>query len=373
MAGNGSELTVVEPNRMQPTVRENRPLTVEEVIARSKLVKRVLAEVMEKGKHYDTIPGCGKKACLLQAGAQQLGVTFGMFPDQTIVNMVDTPEEYMVAVKVSLYGASGICFGSSIGVCSSMEDKYHWRKIICDAEFNDTPENKRREKWKKGYRDNPAYKEKQVMVSPKDIANTVTKMAIKRGYVGAMITATAASDQFTQDLDDMQKELLQDDDEGNGQTEKARSTQKEKPKNDQQRQQAAKQVMATIRGVCGNDAKKVADILQEFFPKGINDCPLDDILRARVAINAKYSMAPSAEQPPDQPPNKPAGNGKEAGFRKQIVAKLTTMLKTEDAVNKWLESEMNTSISGMDKLDDGQLFMILEAVDEKFKEFTKKV
>ncbi len=369
MAVNGSELTVVEPREM---VVGQRPLTIEDVKARSTLVREVVKSVMEEGKHYGTIPGCGKKPALYQSGAQQLGVTFGFSQDQTISHLINTSDEYSVTVKVSLYTSSGVCVAAALGECSSLEEKYHWRRAVCQEEFDSMPDNKRRLKWKKGWQGAAATKEQQVIVNPMDVANTILKMAAKRAYVAAILNATAASDQFTQDIEDMQKELLQDDDEGNGHTEKARSAQKEKPKNDQQRQQAVKGVMATIKGICGNDAKKVADILQEFFPKGINDCPLDDILRAKVAISAKYNTAPSAEQPPDNPPNKPVGNGKEAGFRKQIVAKLTAMLKTEDAINKWLESEMNTNISGLNNLDDGQLSMILEAVDEKFKEFTKK-
>ena len=42
--------------------------------------------------------------------------------------------------------------------------------------------------------------------NPADYYNTALKMAKKRAHVDAILTATAASDCFTQDVEDMQRE-----------------------------------------------------------------------------------------------------------------------------------------------------------------------
>ncbi len=229
MAENGSELAVSEQKNI---VLADRPLTVDEVLAKSRLVKKVVAEVMEKGKHYDTIPGCGKKVCLLQSGAQQLGVTFNLCANPIIISCINSPDEFSVTIRVDVCSSSGICVASALGRASSLEEKYHWRKAVCIEEFNDAPEDKRRIKYKKGWNDAPASKEQQVIVNPADIANTVLKIANKRAYVAAILNATAASDQFTQDIEDMQKELFSDD-EDRGNEQKSQQDQKEKPQNDQ--------------------------------------------------------------------------------------------------------------------------------------------
>jgi hypothetical protein len=369
MAVNGSELQVV--NKPMDMIVSERPLTVAEVLARSRLVRDVVKEVMREGKHYGKIPGCGEKACLYQAGAQQLAVTFNLAPDPNIVNIIDTFDEYTVTVKMGLY-SFGVCVASALGLASSMEEKYHWRKTVCTEEFDSTPENKRRLKWKKGWNGAPATKDQQIMVNPKDIANTVLKMSVKRAFVAATISATGASDQFTQDLEDMQKELLSDDDEHSEHQSKVKE--KEKPQNDQQRQQAIKKMMTSIKKSCGNDAKKVADVLKALFlKKGINDCVLEELIEAQKILDAQANKIPNSEHPQNSSPNNkksPLGNGKENGLCKQIVAKITTMFA--DKAEEWLKKEMNVTIEGLNGVDDMQLGLILECVDEKFKEFTAK-
>ncbi len=163
MTENGSELKIIDKS-MDMIVSE-RPLTISEVLARSKLVRDVVKEVMKEGRHYGKIPGCGEKACLYQAGAQQLAVTFNLAPDPNIVNITDTADEYAITAKVGLY-SGGVCVASALGEASSLEEKYHWRKAICQEEFDSTPENKRRLKWKKGWNGAPATKDQQIIVNP---------------------------------------------------------------------------------------------------------------------------------------------------------------------------------------------------------------
>jgi hypothetical protein len=94
-----------------------------------------------------------------------------------------------------------VLIGVGIGECSSDEEKYKWRKPVCDEEFNETPEDRKRIAWKK-YQNN-TYQQKQVRTNPADVANTILKMAKKRAQIDMTLTATAASDVFDQDLEDL--------------------------------------------------------------------------------------------------------------------------------------------------------------------------
>ena len=107
---------------------------------------------------------------------------------------------------------SGVFVGAGIGECSSNEEKYKWRKVVCDQEFEETPLDRRREKWCKGWGNKGPYKQKQVRTEPADLANTILKMAKKRGLIDAVLTATAASDCFTQDLEDLPPEYMDQED-----------------------------------------------------------------------------------------------------------------------------------------------------------------
>src|SRR5690606_20296729 len=61
---------------------------------------------------------------------------------------------------------------------------------------------------------NGAFAVKQVRTDPADVANTVLKMAKKRAQIDMTLTALAASDIFTQDIEDLPEEMrdIADDD-----------------------------------------------------------------------------------------------------------------------------------------------------------------
>lgn len=375
---NSNELTI---NEQKNIVLADKPLTIDEVLAKSRLVRDVVVKVMKKGQHYDTIPGCGQKSCLLQAGAQQLGVTFNLCANPVILDTVNTPEEYSVTIKVDLCSSSGICVASAIGRASSREEKYHWRKSVCDEEFSENPENKRRIKWKKGWNGSPATKEYQIMVNPADVANTVLKIANKRAYVAAILNATAASDQFTQDIEDMQRELFNED-------ETRKNNQRdhqEKPQDDQQRQQAIKKIVAAIKKSCGNDTKKMADAIKALFPKkGLNDCTSGELAEAQKKLDAQSSKVPAGQPPLPNMDNEPwagekfaqpqgqqsqsiLGNGKEKLIRNKIRSKLEALFPhNQDAQNDWLASLFVTTLDGLDTLGVESLQPILDDVEKLF-------
>jgi len=192
--------------QFQPAVEAYgaRSLTAADVRAHVNLMQDVMAEVMRDGTHYGTIPGTKSKS-LYKAGAEKLMATFRLAAKPEVEDL-SADGEIAYRVTVNLLSSNGSFVGAGIGECSSNEDKYAWRAAICDEEYDVTPENRRRIKFSKWQ--GRVEKKKQVRTNPSDVANTILKMAKKRAQVDAVITATAASDIFTQDIEDLPDEVV---------------------------------------------------------------------------------------------------------------------------------------------------------------------
>ncbi|MDE2104849.1 MAG: hypothetical protein KGL39_46865, partial [Patescibacteria group bacterium] len=189
-------------NEIAAGVEVQHPLTANAVVTRVRLIQEVMRKVMKKDTHYGVIPGCAKPS-LWKPGAEQLLVTFRIAPDQPRVEDLSSSDS--VRYRVTRTGISnGVTVASGIGECSSDEEKYKWRAPVCAAEYEATPEDRRRMKWR---RDGSSYQ--QVRTNPADVANTILKMADKRAFVAMTLLATAASDIFTQDLEDLPEEIVQ--------------------------------------------------------------------------------------------------------------------------------------------------------------------
>jgi len=181
---------------------EPKPLTAANIKAQVQLIQEVMSAVMIEGKHYGTIPGTPKPT-LYKPGAEKLMSTFhiGVDPREEITELSTEDEiRYRVAVK-GFSQATGNLLGVGIGECSSNEEKYKWRKPVCDEEFDETSTDRKRIAWKKG--EKGPYQQKQVRMNPIDVANTILKMAKKRALIDMTLTVTAASDIFDQDLEDL--------------------------------------------------------------------------------------------------------------------------------------------------------------------------
>jgi hypothetical protein len=170
--------------------------TAKDIRANVNLIQEVMQAVMKKDVHYGIIPGC-KKPSLYKPGSEKILSTFRLAVDPQVDDL-STPDcaRFRVNARITHIG-SGQFVGSGIGECSSSEEKYQWRKAVCEEEFNETPEDRKREKWVKPY-NGEAYKVKQVRTNVADVANTILKMAKKRAQIDATLTATAASDVFDQ-------------------------------------------------------------------------------------------------------------------------------------------------------------------------------
>lgn len=182
-------------------------LTAAEIKSQVNLIQSVMASVMKPKTHYMIIPGTNENS-LLKAGAEKILSTFRIacVPEVEDKSTSDAIR-YLVRVK-GVHQTTGTIMGVGVGECSSDEEKYKWRSVICEAEWDATPEDKRRIKFVRGYQNQPARQVQQIRTSPADLANTVLKMAKKRAMVDMTLTATAASDVFVQDLEDMPEELI---------------------------------------------------------------------------------------------------------------------------------------------------------------------
>ena len=186
-------------------------MSVTDVIQQVKKVQEVMHQVMKPGEHFGKIPGCGDKPTLLKPGAEKLGFTFRLMP-RFIVERIDMPDdhrEYSVTCELA-HVNTGIFAGSGVGCCSTKEAKYRYRT---QSTGRDVP----KDYWKhkdKALLGGPQYDTRKVdkkwMIvekiehdNPADYYNTVLKIAKKRAHVDAILTATAASDIFTQDIEDL--------------------------------------------------------------------------------------------------------------------------------------------------------------------------
>lgn len=174
-------------------------MAVADIISHVSLVQEVMRAVMKKDVHFGTIPGTPKPT-LYKPGAEVLCMAFRIADSYAIE---DLSIEGVVRYRVTCTGIhqiNGVVLGAGMGEASSGEEKYKWRKAY-EPEFSTTPENMRRKKAGKGY------ETLQVRTEPADLANTILKMANKRAKMAMVLNVTAASDCFSQDLEDMDEAL----------------------------------------------------------------------------------------------------------------------------------------------------------------------
>ena len=182
-------------------------LTAAEIRADVQLIQQVLHAVMKKDVHYGIIPGTPKPT-LYKPGAEKILMTFKLNANPEVEDLSNSDEiRYRVRVKVT-HQLTGNEIGWGVGECSSHETKYKWVSPVCDQEFDETPEDKRRLKWSKK-KDGSVYQKKQIRPNLQDTANTILKMAKKRALVDAALTCTGASDVFDQDIEDLPENLRQ--------------------------------------------------------------------------------------------------------------------------------------------------------------------
>ena len=189
------------------TIRQEQTLTPKEIGDQIAAIHAVMKANMRNDHHYGVIPGCGNKPTLLKPGGEMLCLMFRLAPDFEVESLYPGEENvigYRVICRLRKITTEQF-WGSGVGECSSLEDKYKWRKAVCQEEFEAWDSLERRAKWGKSRSGEP-YTTLQVRCNAADQANTILKMAKKRALIDAVLTATSASDIFAQDLEDLPEE-----------------------------------------------------------------------------------------------------------------------------------------------------------------------
>jgi len=211
-------------------------ISVDEVVAQHDKIVQVMDRVMTEGKHYGKIPGVSKPT-LLKPGAEALCVALRLAPDYESDKLFDGDHLTVTSKCVLRHIPTGLTVAAGEGLCSTREKKYAVRKSsrfcpVClepqirrskyapkpnDPTYDEAAPNQPGWYcWKKegGCGENFAHndtritdQEEGVIPNPDlpDTWNTVLKMADKRALVAAVLNGTAASDVFTQDVEDAGK------------------------------------------------------------------------------------------------------------------------------------------------------------------------
>ncbi|MDD5366969.1 MAG: hypothetical protein PHR30_16655, partial [Gallionellaceae bacterium] len=124
-------------------------MALPEVVGRVRRIQEVMQTLMKPDVHYGTIPGTPKPT-LYQPGAELLCSTFRIAPSPQVEDLsTSNTVRYRVTMR-GILQTTGEMLGEGVGECSSDEEKYRWRRPVCDEEWNETAEDRRREKWTKG-------------------------------------------------------------------------------------------------------------------------------------------------------------------------------------------------------------------------------
>lgn len=169
---------VLSNNNSMPVTKQD----LEALSEKRKILKTFVKKELVEGINGDFAVIEGTKThSLLKPGAEKLCQLFGL---RSEINQVDKTLDHngnfaMFTYKATIYHIrSGEKISECEASCNSKEKKYATKSV-----------------WKnnvKTIEETPIY----------DIMNTLMKMAQKRALVGAVISATGASDFFTQDIDD---------------------------------------------------------------------------------------------------------------------------------------------------------------------------
>lgn len=202
--------------------QERMELSVDEIVAKVAKVREVAAKVMKEDIHYGVIPGTPKPT-LYKAGGEILCLTFRLAPkyEWSAKDLGHGHLEYIVRCELTHIHTNEF-YGAGMGSCSTMENKYRYRPGPVTPTGRPVP----KDYWNvrnsdpakaKAMLGGHGYQAKKIdgkweiveqgetieNPNPADLYNTVLKMGCKRAYVSAVLSATAASEVYTQDLEDM--------------------------------------------------------------------------------------------------------------------------------------------------------------------------
>lgn len=212
-------LTVLQQEADALAVR--REGSIAELVARTELIQKAMRLAMKPGVHFGKIKGI-EKPSLFQPGAEFLDTLFRLKP--TFIHTERWDGQHLTVVteaSITHLPTSEILAEGVSAICSTYESKYRWRQLNrrcpqCDAEAL-VKSKKHKGKWQcigadKGgcwatfdLDDDRITTQEVGRKENEDLADqweTVIRMSEKRAHVAVTRMATAASDVFTQDVEE---------------------------------------------------------------------------------------------------------------------------------------------------------------------------
>lgn len=192
------------------TLNAGSQLSVEGMRSHVAVIEDMTKAVMKEGMHYGKIPGCGDKPTLLLPGAQKLALAFQLSiePEIEVHDMDNGHREYRCRCRL-VSRSNGALIGIGVGNCNTMESKYRFRTQVTGEEVPKDYWKHRDPELLGGKQFSPKKVDGAWLIcekidhdNPADYYNTCEKMAKKRAMVDGILTATGASDHFTQDIED---------------------------------------------------------------------------------------------------------------------------------------------------------------------------
>ena len=167
--GNASNVSVDKPAR-KPATRKAKEIpapVVPVTVVPSDDIEDIVVKYLKAGRDYDRLPNTTKPT-LLKSGAEILADVFSFRTTSKVINRIENYDKQFVLyeLQVTVFDKDGNIVAEGLGSCNSRERKY----LKTDFATN---------------------------------LNTVLKIAKKRAYVDAILTATHASKVFTQDMEDI--------------------------------------------------------------------------------------------------------------------------------------------------------------------------
>lgn len=314
---------VAESSKPQVVNFEEYAMNVETVVRQVTLIQEVMEKTMKEGEHFGAAFEGAKKPSLLKPGAEKISTVFRLAPKYEITKS-DLPNghrEYELVCSL-VHIPTGQFVGQGVGSCSSLESKYRFRdssrkcpkcgketiikgKVeygggwLCFAKKGGCGE-----KWDEG---DPVIEDQEVgrieHDNPADYFNTILKMGKKRAHVDAILTATATSDIFTQDLEDLPKPTKEPPKKTEKKAPKTKAT-TQKPLSDAQRKKMyAMSMAAGLNKEEVNDylswlKKEKGEVIEVDGKETITSASASDIFDNFDTYFSEFSVSVMGETPP---------------------------------------------------------------------------
>ena len=160
--------TIVEEKKPVKRTRKTAAKSNANIEAAIPNIEDIISKELVPNVDYAKIPGCGQKPALLKAGAERLAAIFHLRTCSEVINRIEQYDKLFVLyeVKTTVYDAANNIIAVGIGSANTKEPKYARQNFATTL-------------------------------------NTVLKIARKRSYVDAILSATGSSRVFTQDIEDI--------------------------------------------------------------------------------------------------------------------------------------------------------------------------